>query len=47
MRIGIQTFHSQLNYDGVLQAWVLREVLERLIHDAVVVDRWLCADNAV
>ena len=27
MRIGILTFHSQLNYGGVLQAWALREAL--------------------
>lgn len=46
MRIGILTFHSQLNYGGVLQAWALREALEGLGHDALVVDRWLSADNA-
>lgn len=27
MRIGILTYHSQLNYGGVLQAWALRGAL--------------------
>ena len=28
MKIGILTFHSQLNYGGVLQCWALKTVLE-------------------
>ncbi len=39
MRIGILTFHSQLNYGGILQCLALRMTLERMGHDVVVVDR--------
>lgn len=39
MKIGILTFHSQLNYGGVLQCWALQTVLEQLGHEVVVVDR--------
>ena len=41
MKIGILTFHSQLNYGGVLQCWALQTALEKLGHDVVVIDRWL------
>lgn len=39
MKIGILTFHSQLNYGGVLQCWALQTALERMGHDVVVIDR--------
>lgn len=39
MRIGILTFHSQLNYGGVLQCWALQTVLEEMGHEVVVIDR--------
>lgn len=39
MKIGILTFHSQLNYGGVLQCWALQTVLEKLGHEVVVIDR--------
>ena len=45
MKLGILTFHSQLNYGGVLQCWALKTALERLGHDVVVVDRWLSPNN--
>ena len=45
MRIGILTFHSQLNYGGVLQCWALQTALEKMGHEVVVIDRWLSADN--
>lgn len=45
MKIGILTFHSQLNYGGVLQCWALQTALERMGHDVVVIDRWLGDDN--
>ena len=47
MRIGVLTFHSQLNYGGVLQAWALTQALETLGHEAWVVDRWLNARNTL
>lgn len=46
MKIGILTFHSQLNYGGVLQCWALQTALEKLGHDVKVIDRWLDANNA-
>ena len=45
MKIGILTFHSQLNYGGVLQCWALQTALEQLGHEVVVIDRWLNSDN--
>ena len=41
MKIGILTFHSQLNYGGVLQCWALQTALEKLGHEVVVIDRRL------
>lgn len=45
MKIGILTFHSQLNYGGVLQAWALQTTLRNLGHEAVVIDRWMGSRN--
>lgn len=47
MKIGILTFHSQLNYGGVLQCWALQTALEKMGHEVVVVDRWHCLDNSL
>ena len=58
MKLGILTFHSQLNYGGVLQCWALKQALTRLLKEkgkrksekqdeVVVVDRWLDEKNAV
>ena len=41
MKVGILTFHSQLNYGGGLQCWALQTVLEKMGHEVVVIDRWL------
>lgn len=38
MKIGILTFHSQLNYGGVLQCWAQKMALEG-VGRGVVVDR--------
>lgn len=46
MKIGILTFHSQLNYGGVLQCWALQTVLEKMGHEVVVIDRWMINDNS-
>lgn len=45
MKIGILTFHSQINYGGVLQCWALQRVLQGMGHEVWVVDRWLTTDN--
>lgn len=46
MKIGILTFHSQLNYGGVLQCWALQTALEKMGHEVVVIDRWINAYNS-
>ena len=46
MKIGILTFHSQLNYGGGLQCWALQTALEELGHEVVVIDRWLDKENS-
>lgn len=45
MKIGILTFHSQLNYGGVLQALASQHVLQEMGYEAVVIDRWLDEHN--
>jgi len=45
MKIGILTFHSQLNYGGVLQCWALQQALTKLGLEVVVIDRWLDEKN--
>ena len=45
MKIGILTFHSQLNYGGVLQCWALQTALEKMGHEVVVIDRWMDKNN--
>ena len=45
MKIAILTFHSQLNYGGVLQCWALQEAITKLGHDVKVLDRWLDPKN--
>ena len=45
MKIGILTFHSQLNYGGVLQAYAMQMALQEMGYDAVMIDRWLEARN--
>ena len=45
MRIGILTFHSQLNYGGVLQCWALQTALEKMGHEVVVLDLWRTFGN--
>lgn len=44
-RLGILTFHSQVNYGGVLQAFALYQVLLTMGYDACIVDRWMESDN--
>ena len=46
MKVGILTFHSQLNYGGVLQCWALQSALAEMGHDVVVIDRWMKRDNS-
>lgn len=45
MKLGILTFHSQLNYGGVLQAFALQGALRDMGHESIVIDRWLTPEN--
>lgn len=45
MRIGILTFHSEINYGSVLQAYAMQKVLEGLGHETLVIDKWEDPDN--
>lgn len=45
MKIGILTYHSQLNYGGVLQCWALKTFLEKKGHEVQVIDRWFDEKN--
>lgn len=45
MKIGILTFHAQLNYGGVLQCLALQTALTKMGHDVIVIDKWL--DNKI
>lgn len=45
LRLGILTFHSQLNYGGVLQALALQETLRDMGEEAMVVDKWSDSKN--
>lgn len=48
LRVGILTFHSQINYGGVLQAFALQEVLlQKAGVHVKVVDYWLATKNAM
>lgn len=47
MKVGILTFHSQLNYGGVLQCWALQMALEKVGHEVVVIDRRLYAEPTI
>lgn len=40
MRIGILTFHDEVNYGSLLQTYAMQTALRDMGHDAVVIDRW-------
>lgn len=40
-KVGILTWHSQINYGGVLQCVATQAVLRKMGYDAVVIDRWM------
>lgn len=46
MKIGILTFHAQINYGGVLQCFALQEALKKLGHEPIIIDRWFSEDNS-
>ena len=47
MRIGILTFHSQINYGALLQAYAMQSVYQELGHAPLIIDRWLNPNSAV
>ena len=46
MKIGILTFHSEVNYGSVLQAFAMQTHLEGLGHDVVIIDKYEDAANS-
>ena len=40
MRIGILTFHDEVNYGSLLQAYAMQTALQDMGHEAFIVDRW-------
>lgn len=46
MKVGILTYHSQLNYGGILQAYALQEALKAFGYEPVILDRWLGLNKA-
>lgn len=45
MRIGILTFHSEINYGSVLQAYAMQTALSSLGYEVVIIDKWEDPDN--
>lgn len=47
MRIGILTFHDEVNYGSLLQAYAMQSALIQLGYEAVIIDRWFqpCQDR--
>ena len=45
MKIGILTFHDEVNYGSLLQAYAMQSALLSMGHDAVIVDRWFQPDQ--
>lgn len=40
MRIGILTFHDEVNYGSLLQAYAMQTALQDMGHDTFIIDRW-------
>lgn len=47
MKIGILTFHSQVNYGALLQAYAMQLVYRSMGHEPVIIDRWLNPNSSV
>ena len=47
MRIGILTYHSEMNYGCTLQAYAMQEAYRQLGHDPVIIDRYITSDNSL
>ena len=47
MKIGILTYHSEMNYGCTLQAFAMQEAYRELGHDPVIIDRYITPTNAL
>lgn len=47
MKIGILTYHSEMNYGCTLQAYAMQEVYRQLGHEPIIIDRYITADNSL
>lgn len=47
MKIGILTYHSEMNYGCTLQAFAMQEAYRELGHEPVIIDRYITPTNAL
>lgn len=47
MKIGILTYHSEINYGSTLQAFAMQEIYRELGHDPIIIDRYITPDNSL
>ena len=47
MRIGILTYHSEMNYGCTLQAYAMQEAYRQLGHEPIIIDRYITSDNSL
>ena len=41
MKIGILTYHSEINYGCTLQAYAMQEAYKELGHDPIIINRFI------
>lgn len=47
MKIGILTYHSEINYGCTLQAYAMQEAYKELGHDPIIINRFITPDNGL
>lgn len=45
MKIGILTYHSEMNYGCTLQAFAMQEAYKELGHESIIIDRYITPNN--
>lgn len=45
LKIGILTYHSEMNYGCTLQAFAMQEAYKELGQDPIIIDRYITPDN--
>jgi hypothetical protein len=47
LRVGILTYHSEMNYGCTLQAYAMQEAYKELGQDSIIIDRYITPNNAL